>query len=228
MTPTISVLTPVFDGARFLGEALASARAQTWAPHEIIVVDDGSGDDSAAVAEAVPGVRCVRMEHGGVAAARNRALAEAGGELVAFLDADDVWMPEKLEVQVGFMLAHPEVGVTFTHQVVTLEPGAPRPFWLAEADIGRELPVMGTCSLVARRETFARVGPFDVARRTSEDTDWIVRAIAAGVQLAMVPRPLLRRRIHGNNLSADGPLFRKELFALLRAHIARTRGERPR
>jgi glycosyltransferase involved in cell wall biosynthesis len=221
--PSISVLTPVHDGAAFLGEALASARAQTWPPGEIIVVDDGSRDASPAIAESFPGVRCVRTAHAGVAAARNRALAEARGEFIAFLDADDVWTQDKLEAQVGHMLAHPDLGVTFTHQTVVLEPGVARPFWLAAADVGRDLPVMGTCSMVARRDTFERVGGFDEARRTSEDTDWIVRALAAGVQLAMLPRPLLRRRIHGRNLSADAPLFRRELFALLHAHIRRRR-----
>jgi GT2 family glycosyltransferase len=91
--------------------------------------------------------------------------------------------------------------------------------------VGHALPVMATCTLVARREVFDEVGLFDVALRSSEDTDWIVRAIAAGVESAMVPRPLLRRRIHGANLSTEAPLDRRQLFGLLRAQIARRRRE---
>jgi GT2 family glycosyltransferase len=83
--------------------------------------------------------------------------------------------------------------------------------------------VVGTCSLVARREVFARIGGFDPARRVAEDTDWVVRAIGASVTMVMVPRPLLRRRIHGANLSCDAPLQRRELFALLRRQTARRR-----
>jgi glycosyltransferase involved in cell wall biosynthesis len=221
--PSISVLTPVYDGARFLADALASARAQTWPAAEIIVVDDGSRDDSAAIAAATPGVTCIRAVHAGVAAARNRALAAAHGDFIAFLDADDLWTADKLEVQVGHMLEHPELGFTFTAQEVMLEPGVARPFWLRAADIGRPLPFIGTGSMVMRRSVFELVGSFDIARQSAEDTDWVVRAIAAAVPMALLPHPLLRRRIHGANLSADLPLHQRELFALLRAQIARRR-----
>jgi glycosyltransferase involved in cell wall biosynthesis len=217
MNPLVSVLIPVHDGARFLPAALESALAQTFRPHEIVVVDDGSTDGSGDLARAV-GARVVVQPHQGVAAARNRALDEATGDLIAFLDSDDCWTPDKLEVQVGAMLERPAAGFSVTHQQVTLEPGIAQPHWIAAG----ESLCCGTASLMVWRWAFDRVGRFDPARRLAEDTDWIVRALDLGMEMLVVPRPLLLRRIHGANLSCDRDP--RDLFAVLRRSLQRKRG----
>jgi teichuronic acid biosynthesis glycosyltransferase TuaG len=101
--PAVSVIIPAYNAEPFLARAIRSVEAQTFRDFELIVVDDGSGDGTARVARSFPGVQCVRRPHLGAAAARNYGLGEAHGELVAFLDADDEWLPEKLARQLEFM-----------------------------------------------------------------------------------------------------------------------------
>mgnify|MGYP001384992243 CR=1 FL=1 len=226
---TVSVLVPVWNNARFLREALESALAQTRPADEIIVVDDGSDDDSAAIAEslsgAVPAVRCIREPHRGVSAARNSALAAARGDFIAWLDSDDRWTVDKLAVQIDYMLAHPEVGVSFTRQRLCYEPGIERPSWALRQELDESVgaPPIGTCSLVARRALFERVGGFDVARARGEDIDWLMRALAAGESFGVVEAPLLLRRVHANNVSTMMPAPPFEVLRLLRAAIGRKR-----
>src|SRR5262245_10754564 len=100
--PLVSCIVPVYNGEAFLGEALASIRAQRHRPIEILVVDDGSTDGTAAVVMAADaGIRYMRQDNAGGAAARNRGIGMARGTFVAFLDADDLWPPEKLERQIA-------------------------------------------------------------------------------------------------------------------------------
>src|SRR5271168_2771000 len=104
--PLVSVVVPVFAGERFVGDALDSVAVQTYPHVETIVVDDGSPDRSVEVASSRSGVRVLRERHRGVAAARNAGLAAARGELVAFLDQDDLWRPSKLALQVALLSEH--------------------------------------------------------------------------------------------------------------------------
>ncbi|HWO47940.1 MAG TPA: glycosyltransferase family A protein, partial [Solirubrobacterales bacterium] len=106
--PLVSVVIPCWNQAHYLGEAIESALSQSYPSLEVIVVDDGSEDNSAAVAARFPGVRCLRQGNSGVAAARNRGLAEAGGEYAVFLDADDRLLPDALAVGVRELEARPE------------------------------------------------------------------------------------------------------------------------
>jgi len=223
LTTTVSALVAVWNGARFLEEALASARAQTRPADELIVVDDGSTDDSAAIAERM-GARVVRAPHRGVAPTRNAAVELATGDLIAWLDADDRWTPDKLAVQVAYMDAHPEVGMTFTHQRLVLEPGVARPYWVRPEMLAGDSPVVGTCSMVVRRHHFAEVGGFDASKTPSDDTDWVFRATNRGIAHVTLPETLLVRRVHAENLSTVKPLDRKLMLGMLRDSIARHRG----
>ena len=121
----VSIVIPAYNRAHLIGETLRSALDQTYRPIEIIVVDDGSADDTRRVAESFgPLVRCVRQANAGVAAARNRGFAEARGEFVALLDSDDLWLPWKLEAQVRILRAFPEVGMVWTDMTAIDEGGA--------------------------------------------------------------------------------------------------------
>src|ERR1044072_1619841 len=117
----VSVIIPVYNGGRYLRAALESVFAQTYRPIEVIVVDDGSADDSGLIAQSFPEVRHMRQQNQGVAAARNNAIAASRGEFLAFLDQDDLWTPEKLRLQIGYLLTHPELGYTLTQQKFFLD-----------------------------------------------------------------------------------------------------------
>ena len=110
--PSISVIIPTYNSAVFLPEALQSVLSQTFLPQDVIVVDDGSTDDTEDVLEPFRRhIHYIRQENQGPAVARNRGIAEAKGDLIAFLDADDVWVPEKLERQVNVLIENPRIGL---------------------------------------------------------------------------------------------------------------------
>lgn len=195
----VSVVVPVFDGARFLAEAVESVRAQTYAPVEILVVDDGSTDGTAEVAGRLPGIRYAWQEHAGIGAARNRGVVMARGEVLAFLDADDVWLPDKLARQMAILREAPDVDIVFGHveEFVDHAPGV-------EGD-GRHGPAARPArgvipsAMAVRRESFDRVGPFETHWRVGEFASWLLRAGEAGLAIRVPPDVVARRRIHGDN-----------------------------
>jgi len=205
----ISVVIPSYDAAAFVGEAVRSVLAQTRPADEVIVVDDGSTDDTAArLDEFGPPVRVIRQANAGVSAARNRGVREATGGLIAFLDADDVWHPRKLELQMPTLLANPGLGLLGTRTFVW--PGAVPAF--------SEPPVMAcpvaltdlvvrnaftASSVVARAEVLRRAGEFDVRQQGTEDHDLWLR-VAQLAAVANLPTPLTGYRVAtAGSLSKD-------------------------
>ncbi|MEJ1156753.1 glycosyltransferase family 2 protein [Prosthecomicrobium sp. N25] len=203
--PAVTAAIVVLDGERFIGEALASIRDQTFRDWELVVVDDGSTDRTASLVEAFgaerPGRVCLLRHPGGgnrgIAASRNLAIARARGRYVAFLDADDVWLPEKLAEQVAILDADPELGLVYGRSLIWYgwSPAAPRadhyyPLGV-EADRRHEPPVLfellmrneaqtpTTCNAMIRRSLFDRLGPFDPRFRTMfEDLTFFAKALA--------------------------------------------------
>ena len=115
--PLVSVILPVLNGERFLRQALESVFQQKYDPLEVIVVDAPSTDRSAAIAQSFPGVRVIPQRGDGVAAARNTGIEASSGSLIAFHASDDIWTPDKLRVQVGYMQEHPEVDYSVAHMI---------------------------------------------------------------------------------------------------------------
>ena len=223
--PLVSVIIPVYNGARFLRAAIESVFAQTYRPIEVIVVDDGSADDSGVIAQSFPEVRYIRQENQGVAAARNNAIEAAQGEFFAFLDQDDLWTPEKLRIQIEHLLNNPELGYTLTHQQFFLEPGTTLPPWfrkelLASVHTGW---VLGT--VVVRRSAFEQVGYFATGYSAANDSDWFFRAKAAGVPMAIIPELLLLKRIHESNDSGRAKEILSELLKVVRSSLDRQRAQ---
>jgi glycosyltransferase involved in cell wall biosynthesis len=220
----VSVIVPVHNGEAFLGQALDSALAQTWEPIEVIVVDDGSTDGSGAIAGARARVRVLRQTHQGQAVARNQAVAASRGELIAFLDADDLWPPTKLAVQAGYLRDHPEVGGVLGRQKLLIEPGVPLPPWV-EREGGLERAGGGAqpLSLVTRREVWDLVGPFTPGLLFADDTDWLMRAHELEVRIEMLEEVVLYRRIHGANITYDDDAMQRGLGLALKGRIDRRR-----
>jgi glycosyltransferase involved in cell wall biosynthesis len=223
--PLVSVIIPVYNGAAYLAEALASVFAQDYPALEVIVVDDGSTDESGAVARSFPAARYHRQPNGGVAQARNAGVAAASGAFLAFLDQDDRWLPGKLRAQVGRMVADPFLGYTLTHGRYEFAPGQARPSWLPATHLA-DHPAFVPSALVVRAATFAEVGPFDPSYAVGGDGDWLFRAKDAGVRLAVLPDTLLIQRIHARNQSHVTALLRADLLRAARDSIARQREDR--
>jgi glycosyltransferase involved in cell wall biosynthesis len=215
----VSMVIPVFNGERFLAAAIRSVLDQTYRPVEVLVVDDGSTDGSVAVAGSFPEVRVIEQAHGGPAVARNRGVAAARGAFLAFLDADDLLPPKKLELQMGHLREHPEVGCVLGRQELLLEPGLAMPPWAGTSR--REAPLM---SMVLRAPLFAAAGGFDPTYVHGEDADFLLR-IRQLVPVATLESVVLSRRIHAGNLSHDVRALRRGTFRVLRDHMRRRRAD---
>ncbi len=216
-----SVIIPCYNGAAFLGAALTSVFAQDHRPLEVIVVDDGSTDDTPAVAARWPDAIYLRQENGGTSSARNTGIAHARGEVIALLDVDDLWLPGKLRAQLALLEQRPDVDYVATRYRNFLEPGIEKPPWASERQLSE--PLEGAISsMLIRAEALRRVGPFDLADPT--DLDWSLRAQELGLRLAVVPEIFVERRIHAANLSYGLVARLPELrLRALRASIARKR-----
>lgn len=187
MPPLVTVITPAYNVAGYIGEAVDSVLRQTFTDFEYIVADDGSEDDSARVAEAHaagdPRFRLVRGEHRGASAARNAGLRQARGRYVAFLDGDDRWHPAFLERQVSLIESVPEdVGLVFCRSRMILENGTPVFFQRQRAGrydfddfLVRGNPARNGSSLLIRRSCFDDVGCFDEALYGVEDLEMWLR-----------------------------------------------------
>jgi glycosyltransferase involved in cell wall biosynthesis len=222
--PLVSVIVPVHDGAPFLSAAIDSALAQDYRPIELIVVDDGSADDSASIARRYPDVRVSRQDHRGVSAARNAGVALATGSLIAFLDADDTWLPGKLARQVELMNQRPDVGWCVTLHRCVLEAGASPPAWLRPDLLERDHVAYLPSAVVVRARVMAEVGPFDPSRRVGEDSDWFFRARDLGIEMAVVGECLLLKRVHAGNLTRHVALSKRELLDVVHRSLQRRRG----
>jgi glycosyltransferase involved in cell wall biosynthesis len=219
--PLVSVVVPVFGGERYVGEAIDSVAALTYTRVETIVVDDGSPDRSAEIASARPGVRVLREPHRGVAAARNVGIAAARGELIAFMDQDDLWQPSKLALQVALLDERRELDIALCGIEMVLLADTPRPRWVMWA--ADRQPGYVPSAWLVRREAFERVGRFDTSYASVCDADWLARAKDMGLASGMLPQTLVCWRIHDTNGSYDQATMRRETFRMLRATAARQR-----
>ena len=225
--PLVSVIVPVYNGAQYLRAALESVFAQTYQPFEVIVVDDGSADESGEIAQSFHDVNYIPQANQGVAAARNHGIEAARGEFLAFLDQDDLWTPEKLKLQIAYFLAHSELGYTLTHQQFFIDPGATLPAWFRKELFPAAHPGWIPGTLVIRRAAFEKVGNFATGYSAASDSDWFFRAKAAGIPMAVVPETLLMKRIHGSNESGNAKDVLSELRKVVKNSIDRQRGSRP-
>jgi glycosyltransferase involved in cell wall biosynthesis len=225
MNPLVSVIVPVFNCERFLAEALQSVLAQDYRPIEIIVIDDGSTDGSAAVASSFPEVTLLRQQNLGVATARNAGLAAAHGQVITFIDADDIWLPCKVSREVRHLAQHPGTGYTVCHLSMFITPGESAPGWFTAQHQGKSAPFCPGL-LAARRSVFESVGGFNIRCRRGEDLDWFMRANEAGVHMEMLDEVLAMRRIHSSSLTADSTQTRRSLLDVAKLALERRRAAR--
>lgn len=217
----VSVVIPVFNGALYLAQAIRSVLAQHGVPLEIVVVDDGSDDESGEIARQFgPPVRCLRQTNAGIAGARNAGIRASTGELLAFLDADDLWTPDRLPAQAARLAARPEVDCVFGLVEHFRDPGASSRY---EAPGPPRAPGLLPGAMLVRRTSFLRVGLFDETRRIGEFIEWQLRAQECGLRREVLPVVVLRRRIHDANTTTRLASERGEYLRVLRAALRRRR-----
>ena len=234
--PVVSVVMPVFNGEKYVAEAIESILTQTFTDFELIIVDDGSRDRSAEIIRNYEArderIRCVTLEQNtGEAGARNRGLEAASGEFVTSMDSDDVSLPERLGKQVDFLQAHPAIGAVGTEAQLTDENLNPLHLYgVAENhariayDLQMEESIVGA-TLMMRRHILEACGGYDESLMRSADIELVARLIPR-TRLANLPEPLYLYRKHEVQL-VDAP-WRKKLWAdLLKLLLFRLWDEAP-
>lgn len=221
--PEVSVIIPTYNSAEFLAEAVDSVLAQTWSDFEIVIVDDGSTDDTRDVAARYGDhVRYLYQQNEGPSSARNMGIKEAKGTYVAFLDSDDAWEPEKLRIQMDFMGEHPEITLVCTDSSL-MGSRECRERKLRRDLMGNLFPVLysnsfiRTSTVLMLRECFRDVGYFDERYRSAEDYDVWLR-VAKRYAIAYLNQPLVRYRKHEDNISHDKITLRSNALSVLEAH----------
>jgi glycosyltransferase involved in cell wall biosynthesis len=206
MSLTVSCVIPAYNAERYLDRALRSVFDQSRPPDEIIVVDDGSADGTADMLAAYGSrLRVLHQANAGPAAARNRGIEMAAGQLICFQDADDEWHRDKLAKQLALFDARPDVGICITHlRNVWAEHLVDGRRGIEEHASANDPPGYVFQTSLIRRSVFERVGMRDENLRRAEDIEWFARARDAGVVLTVIPEVLVHRHLHGQNTSDAG------------------------
>lgn len=211
--PKVSIIIPTYNRAHFINEAIDSALAQNYQNVEIIVVDDGSTDETRVVLEGYGDkIHYLYQENQGVPAALNSGIERSSGQYLAFLDDDDIWFPEMLEVQVAYLEAHPEIGMVHA-DILILDETSDDPR-LKKRRLSRSIPsgyilpelivknVIARPTVVVRRSCLDKVGLFDMELLSSEDYHLWLR-VAKYFPITYIDRPLAFYRLHTTNLTRD-------------------------
>jgi glycosyltransferase involved in cell wall biosynthesis len=220
--PLVSVVIPCFNQARFLGEAIESARKQTHVPVEVIVVDDGSTDYTASVAAMHPSIRYVHQRNSGAPAARTAGLHESRGEFLIFLDADDRLLPEAAATGLEALHAHPDWAFVTGHVRLISEDGAPQGIPPQNHANGNQYIALLRSNYIwtpgvvlYRRAVLASYGSFDASARASADYELNIR-IARHRPIGCHHQVVLEYRRHAANMSADaGQMLRSAVSVRL-------------
>ncbi|MEB3269376.1 MAG: glycosyltransferase family A protein, partial [Leptolyngbya sp.] len=220
--PTISVIIPVHNREQYVAEAIESILAQTYPATEIWAIDDGSIDGSADVIQGFGDrVHYHYQTNSGAAAARNTGVDLSQGDLLAFLDSDDRWTPEKLTLQLAEFEKNPDLAMVFGHVRQFCSPDWPRdqqPRITAEVMAGYHV---GT--LLVRRDAFHQVGSFETQWRVGEFVSWQAKAADMGLPMAMVPEVVMERRLHATNMGRTERSHSQDYLRIVRAALERRR-----
>lgn len=224
--PTISVIITVYNYEKFLAEAIESVLDQTYPPSQIIVVNDGSSDKSAAVAESfMPQVTVIHQSNQGISGAKNRGVKEAWGNYLTFIDADDIWVKDKLRDQMAVFEKDENVEAVFGHARQFYSPDIPDEI-RAKIVIRKEiLPAFLPSSMLIKRQAFMKVGLFSQQWTSAVDQEWYMRAVDIGLNTVLLPQILFLRRIHENNHGRRMKHHRKDRLYILKEAIERRRNE---
>lgn len=223
--PAYSLIIPAYNATQYLAEAVDSVRRQSHAPAEIIIVDDGSTDDTAAVAQFLgPDIRYFYQENQGPSAARNYGIAQARHEFLAFIDADDLWPDGKVAQQLGLLAQQPELQMVLGLQQsfrLVADPDNPAAPPVATYETPSFIYLVG-CGIY-RRTVFESVGGFDTSMRYGEDTDWFFRSWEIDTPMRMIMEPMIHYRLHPGGMTHGRGIVEKGYLRVLKKSIDRRR-----
>ena len=223
--PSVSVIIPVHNGHRYLSEAIDSVLCQGDYSLDILVVDDGSLDDSGKIARSFgAALRYHYQTQLGAAQARNVGVALTEGELIAFLDADDIWTPNKLTTQLTALAKDTDLDMVFGHTEQFVSPDLDEDVRRTLQCASEPMPAYLPSAILVKRRSFNAVGPFSSDFEVGEFIDWYARAMDAGLSSSILPEVLLRRRIHRANqgvIKRDS--YQAEYMRILRKSLQRRR-----
>lgn len=223
----VSVIIPVYNGQAMVADAIGSAIEQGRIVGEIIVVDDGSTDDTVEVVRSFSDVRLIQQSNAGPASARNVAILASNCEFIAPLDHDDLFTPNRLDRMVAALENEPDAAYAVGQQDLVIEPGSPLPYWLRSTDPTdlehfRNEHAIGL--MLIRRQAFDTVGFLDESlTRSGEDLDWVFRCIELGLSSVAVDAFVTVRRMRGDNLTTDESGMRRAMFEVLQRRARRRR-----
>ncbi len=224
--PLISVIIPVYNGDRYLKEAIESVLAQDYEPLEIIIIDDGSTDNSANIAQSFgKKINYYYQENGGHGSAINYGLEVAKGDYLAFLDSDDIWSENKLTLQMKVMLNEPEIDILL---------GMVKQFFSPELDQETKAKiycepnlmkgyVFGT--MIIKRDAFLRVGKLNQNYTIGSFIDWFFNASESKINIKILPELVLYRRLHTTNSTIVNPQNRSDYARIIKTVLDRKRGK---
>lgn len=220
---SVSVVVPVYNGEAFLREAIQSIQRQDWGTAEIIIIDDGSTDRTA---EIVAGfgdrVRYVQQSNLGAAAARNRGIKMAAGNVIAFLDADDLWLEHTLSLQLQKLQADPSMQMVrgYTQRTHLIAVQSDESKW---ENVGEAWPALSLGSAIMSKPVFDSVGYLDESLPFNEDVDWFLRAKETGIVTMLHEDVVQLYRRHEHNLTNNRELNRTSFLRTLKNTIERKR-----
>lgn len=222
---SISVIIPTYNGENFIAEAIESVLSQTVKPGEIIVVDDGSNDRTEAIVANLNGdIRFISQQHTGApAAGRNRGVNEASGNYIAFLDQDDIWPLNALEIHLKNLEEHPEAMVDFGKaQIMKLKRGENNETYFEPSGEERETYLLSGSMI--RKKAFDLVGPFDETMKYyGSDLDWVIRVREQNIPIFIHDELVLYYRMHLSNHSADADLQKHAMIEVFKRSMDRRR-----
>jgi len=223
--PPVSVVIPVHNGERYLAEAIESVLAQTYRSFEVTVVDDGSTDQTPNIVKSYPELNYLYQANSGPAAAKNTGIRTAQGKFISFLDADDLWMPNKLRIQMAEFENDPELDIVTGLVQEFISPDVTANFTYRPRVKNDPLPGQVPGAMLIKRYLFERVDLyFDAEMRYGGTFKWFTRVNELNLHIKVLPELVLRRRIHGNNVSIH---FKKEkekiILQTLKASLDRKR-----
>jgi glycosyltransferase involved in cell wall biosynthesis len=223
----VSVIIPAYNAERYIAVALESVSGQSRQVAEIIVVDDGSTDSTEEVVREGGGsIRLIKQDHNGAGAARNLGVRSAQGEYLAFLDADDLWEPEKVRVQTDVLITKPAFDMVFGHVRQFISPELDESVKSRLECPETAMPGYHPGAMLIRREAFLRVGFFETGLKVGEFIDWYLKAVEAGLQSFILPQVVMLRRLHATNLVLREKQSQTEYARILKASLDRKRAAR--
>lgn len=223
--PLVSVIIPVYNGERYLAEAINSVLNQNYQPIEIIVIDDGSTDKTSEIVKSFSSdVKYLYQNNSGTATARNYGISIAQGSFFAFLDADDLWVENKLEMQMKIFNNDSEVDIVF---------GKVKQFYSPELDENLKSKIYCNpdlmtgyipSAMMVKRDSFYRVGEFNSQWKQGEFADWYVRTTELNLKIVNLPNLVAKRRLHEKNKGIqEGKNHQSDYIRILKASLDRRR-----